>query len=266
MPGLYDHQRYCDLTGAEIRRFAAGVRGADPSTPVTTCGRWTLRDLVHHAGQIHRWAAGMVAVCSMEPRSRTAADWPLPPDPGAYADWLGEGERLLVPVLAAADPDAGMWAWGVDQHVRFWSRRMVHETAVHRVDAELALGLDPWVDVAVAVDGVGEFLENLPRARIWARDVGKLRGDGELIRLVATDRPDEWTIRLVERGFGWSHDTPDGDGNGEAPHPAGRSVTARASVGDLYLLVWGRRRFTDPRFAITGDSDLLAHWQQNSPI
>jgi hypothetical protein len=43
-------------------------------------------------------------------------------------------------------------------------------------------------------------------------------------------------------------------------------VTVRASTGDLYLLVWGRRKVTDPRFTSTGNGDLLAHWQQNSPI
>jgi hypothetical protein len=31
---------------------------------------------------------------------------------------------------------------GPDKHMRFWSRRMVHETAVHRVDGE-RLRLDP---------------------------------------------------------------------------------------------------------------------------
>ena len=74
MPGLYDHQRYCELAGAEIRRFAADVRGADPSTPVPTCGDWTLRDLIHHAGPIHRWTAGTVAVCAAEQHRHTATD------------------------------------------------------------------------------------------------------------------------------------------------------------------------------------------------
>jgi hypothetical protein len=130
------------------------------------------------------------------------ADWPLPADPADYADWLAEART--VPVLRAADPDASMWAWGADQHVRFWSRRIAHETAVYRVDAEIARDRGSRVDPAVAVDRVGEFLENLPRARRFARDVRHLRGDGELIRLTATDRPDEWTIRLRPDGFEWS--------------------------------------------------------------
>lgn len=165
MPGRYSHQRFCDLASAEIARFAEVIQGADPSTPVPTCGRWTLADLVQHLAQIHRWAAGMVAELSRTRHSRRKADLPLPADPATWSDWVAEAETLLVPVLRAADPEARMWAWGPDKHVRFWSRRMVHETAVHRVDAELALGITPQVDPAVAADGVEEFLENLPRSR-----------------------------------------------------------------------------------------------------
>jgi NAD(P)-dependent dehydrogenase (short-subunit alcohol dehydrogenase family) len=63
-PGEYVHYAGAKAAlDAEIRRLTADVRGADPATPVTTCGRWTLRDLIHHAGPIHRWTAGTVAVC-----------------------------------------------------------------------------------------------------------------------------------------------------------------------------------------------------------
>jgi uncharacterized protein (TIGR03083 family) len=262
MPGMYPHERFCDLAGVEIARFAAAVEGADPATPALTCGQWTLRKLIHHVGQIHRWAASMVAVCSPERHSRRAEEWPLPADPADYARWLADAETLLLPVLRAADPEAPMWAWGADRHARFWARRMTHETAVHRVDAELALGLDARVDPDVAVDGVGEFLENLPRARRFAPDVTTLRGDGEWIRLVATDRPDHWTITLRPDGFDWSSGESDG-----SPEPSVRGEAAvRAPVDDLYLGVWGRRPFADPRFDVAGDRELLAWWQRHSAI
>jgi hypothetical protein len=54
---MYSHQRCCDLAGGEIARFAAVIRGADPATPVPTCGRWTLADLIQHIGHIHRSTA-----------------------------------------------------------------------------------------------------------------------------------------------------------------------------------------------------------------
>jgi uncharacterized protein (TIGR03083 family) len=254
MPAMYSHQRCCDLASAEIARFAAVIRGADPATPVPTCGRWTMADLIQHIGHIHRWAAAMVAERSPTRHSRKKADLPLPADPTTWPDWLAEAETLLVPVLRAADPDTRMWAWGPDKHVRFWSRRMVHETAVHRVDAELALGVQPHVDPAVAVDGVEEFLENLPRSR-------ELRGDGEQLRLVATDGPDRWTIVRHPAGFDWTRGDPEG-----GPPDAVGSVTVRGSAAGLYLLLWGRWPCTDARYQVTGDRSLMAHWQRHAVI
>lgn len=255
MPGMYSHQRFCDLASAEIARFAEVIQGADPATPVPTCGRWTLADLVQHLAQIHRWAAGMVAELSRTRHSRRKADLPLPADPATWSDWVAEAETLLVPVLRAADPEARMWAWGPDKHVRFWSRRMVHETAVHRVDAELALGITPQVDPAVAADGVEEFLENLPRSR-------ELGGQGEQLRLVADDRPDRWTITRQPTGFAWTRGEPDGD----RPAAAVASVTVHASTAELYLLLWGRWPYSDARYEVAGDHTLLAHWQQHAVI
>jgi uncharacterized protein (TIGR03083 family) len=255
MPGMYSHQRFCDLASAEIARFAAVIRGADAATPVPTCGRWKLADLVQHLAQIHRWVAGMVAELSRTRHSRKKADLPLPADPATWPDWLAEAQTLLVPVLRAADPEARMWAWGPDKHVRFWSRRMVHETAVHRVDAELALGITPQVDPMVTVDGVEEFLENLPRSR-------SLRGDGEQLRLVASDRPDRWTIIRRPAGFEWTR----GEADGDPPGAAVAWVTVRASTAELYLLLWGRWPHTDGRYAVAGDRGLLAHWQQHAVI
>jgi uncharacterized protein (TIGR03083 family) len=252
---MFAHQRCCDLASAEIDRFATVIRGADPTTPVPTCGRWTLADLIQHIGQIHRWAAGMVAECSRTRHSRKKSDLPLPADPASWPDWLAEAQRLLVPVLRAADPAARMWAWGPDKHVRFWSRRMVHETAVHRVDAELALGMTPRVDPVVAADGVEEFLENLPRSRA-------LRGQGEQLRLVASDRPDRWTIIRQPTGFAWTRGNPE-DGS---PGAAVASVTVGASTAELYLLLWGRWPHSDARYDIAGDRTLLAHWQQHAVI
>jgi hypothetical protein len=112
MPGIYSHQRFCDLASDEIARLATAVDGAEPATPVPTCGRWTMADLVQHIGHIHRWAAAMVADLSPTRHSRKKADLPLPADPATWPAWLAEAQTTLVPVLRAADPDARMWAWG----------------------------------------------------------------------------------------------------------------------------------------------------------
>ena len=60
-----------------------------------------------------------------------------------------------------ADPGSSMWAWGADQHARFWSRRQLHETLVHRCDLELAQSGRPSVPAHLAADTIDEFLDNL---------------------------------------------------------------------------------------------------------
>jgi uncharacterized protein (TIGR03083 family) len=276
MPGIHSHQRCCDLASGEIARFAEVIAEADPATPVPTCGRWTLADLVQHIGHIHRWVAAMVAELSPTRHSRRKADLPLPPDPSTWPHWLADAQELLIQVLRAANPDAHMWAWGPDKHARFWSRRMLHETAVHRVDAELSLAIDPRIDPAVALDGISEFLENLPRSR-------PLRGNGETLHLVATDQvsapdqPHRWAIVRHPTTFTWSHNQPPPDPpppstpatptTAATPTtPPAPAVTARASSSDLYLFLWGRVPATDPRLTVTGDPALLAHWQHHAVI
>jgi uncharacterized protein (TIGR03083 family) len=221
-----------------------------------------MADLVQHIGHIHRWAAAMVADLSPTRHSRKKADLPLPADPATWAAWLAEAQTTLIPALRAADPDARMWAWGPDKHARFWSRRMVHETAVHRVDAELALALEPEVDPAVATDGINEFLENLPRSRA-------LHGNGEQLHLSATDRPDHWTIVRQPTTFTWTHNHPEARGDSSAepdPPNAASGVSVRGPTVDLYLFLWGRRPPTHPSLTVTGDAALLTHWRQHAVI
>jgi uncharacterized protein (TIGR03083 family) len=185
-----------------------------------------------------------------------AADWAPPSNPAEYPDWLRAGGRDLVTVLRAADPDAPCWVWGADPHVRFWSRRVLHETTVHRCDAELALGLPVTIEPAVAVDGIDEFLDNLPHAAGFSPGTRNLRGNGQRLRLSCPDREVIWTITLGEEGFTWSHERGDG--------PADAAVNADAA--DLYLLAWGRFGLDDPRVGISGDRALLRHWVAHSAV
>src|SRR5687768_9598890 len=127
-----------------------------------------------------------------------------PDGPADYARWVRTGVHELVATLRGADPDAEVWGWGADKHVRFWSRRMLHETLIHRTDLEITTRTEPVIEDAVAVDGINEFLENLPHARRFRPEVMSLRGGGEAIAFSATDADARWTIRLVSEGFEWS--------------------------------------------------------------
>jgi hypothetical protein len=134
---------------------------------------------------------------------------------------------------------------------------MLHETGVHRIDAERAQGLTPAVDPAVAADGVEEFLGNLPSAERWAWDVRKLRGSGETLALSATDHPATWRITLEPKRFGWERSTPD--------RPAA-TATVSGEVVDLYLFLWGRLRVGDGSLRPAGDAGVIDRWVGNSAI
>jgi uncharacterized protein (TIGR03083 family) len=246
-----EHGWYCDALAVEIERFVSVVSDADPSVPVPTCPDWTLADLVRHVGGVHRWAGQMVRDRAQERLRFRDVEMGL--GNGADAAWIQAGARVMLPVLRAADPDAAMWAWGADQHARFWARRMLHETTVHRADAEFALGGGgPDIAADVAVDGIDEFLDNLPRAAYFAPGVQELTGDGETISWRSTEVGERWRITLGPDGFDWDHDDRASD------------AEVRGAAADLLLLAYGRLPLDG--FEVKGDRSLLTRWQGHSSI
>ena len=250
---------YTEAAATEIARMAEAVRGVDPETRVPTCPDWLVAELVRHAGTVHRWATRMVRDRVTERLDPRTLDLGLPDDAIAYADGLAAGAEPLVTTFVAADPDAPMWAWGADQHVRFWPRRMLHETTVHRADAEIASGSEPQIDPATAADGIEELLENLPSAGYFRPRVAELRGDGESIALRSTDRGESWLIRLLPDEFRWEREAPDA-----AVDVA--TVGVAAGTADLMLLLYARRPLNDDRFAVVGDDRVLARWLECSAL
>jgi uncharacterized protein (TIGR03083 family) len=175
----------------------------------------------------------------------------------SWADWRAAGAPAVVAALRSADPGTPMWAWGADKHARFWSRRMVHETTVHRADAELAAGRRPQIDAAVAADGVDELLDNLPEAAYFAPRVTELRGDGSTIHFHSVDSPDgqgEWMVHLQPDGFTWES----GHGKGDA------ALRARAAA--LLLVLYGRLPASGDGVEVFGDAQLLGRWLEDSAI
>ncbi|MGH2785902.1 MAG: maleylpyruvate isomerase family mycothiol-dependent enzyme [Actinomycetota bacterium] len=255
-PGRHrlDHAAYCDAVEVEVARFVDVSNGLDPAAPVPTCPDWSAVDLMQHVGTVHRWAGSMVKVLAPKRHGKEQLQLDLPNAASGYPAWLEAGGRLVVEALRKQDPDASMWSWGPDQHVRFWSRRMLHETSVHRADAGFTAGVEPEIARDVAVDGVDEFLENLPSAKFSPR-VTELRGAGERIVLRSTDADVAWTITLEAERFAWEHADDGGD------------VTVEGRASDLVLFVYGRRDPADEsRFAVAGDQGILSFWRERSSL
>lgn len=251
----YSHDRYCDLLAAEIERLAAAVAGADLDLVVPTCPEWSVRDLVDHCGSTLLWGSELVRRNSQERLRGLGAVLDPPVGRSGDPDVVRERGAELLETLRGADPDRSMWAWGEDQHVRFWSRRMLHEMLVHRVDLSLTAGLPVDVHPAIAADCVDEFFANLHRAADFSPRVLEITGAGETIAVQCTDVADSWTITLIPGDFAISSGTP--------PAP---DVWLTGTARDLMLLINRRVPLDDLAVEITGDSGVLDFWLERSAL
>ncbi len=236
-----DYADYFPVITAHAAALAAAARECGLNARVPSCPEWDVGKLLRHTGTAQRWSSGVVR--TREPLSPKSMDLELPEDPLGLPDWLVRSAALLVATLEDADPDAECWTWTADRHVRFWSRRMAHETAVHRWDGQGVTGRAEPFDGALAVDGIAEHLANLPSV------VGPdpTTGFGETLHLHCTDRDGEWLIR---RGP---------DGLEVRPEHAKGDVALKGSASDLYLVVLGR--LSPTAVEIFGDPAALDGWE-----
>jgi hypothetical protein len=131
---------------------------------------------------------------------------------------------------------------------------VLHETTVHRADAELALGVaDPAIHPVIATDGLDEFLFNLPSARRPYRHLASLP-TGATLHLHATDADGEWMIRFTESSIAWER------GHGKA------TAAVRGPVTSLLLFTYGRIPGSDERLSVFGESSLLRAWQEKTAL
>jgi uncharacterized protein (TIGR03083 family) len=251
---VLDHAWFCEAAAAEIARMAAAVSGiSDTAADVPTCPGWTVAELATHIGGIHRWVTAIVA-------SQAPSRLPFPEvgpessSPDGLARWLTAGAVPLLESLRAAGPVTPVWTWGPGRTSGWWARRVVHETAVHRADAELAVGVAaPVIDPVVAADGIDEFLFNLPSARRPYKHLASLP-TGSSMHLHATDADGEWLVRFTESGIAWER------GHAKA------TVAVRGPVALLLLFTYGRVPGADERFAVFGDASVLDAWQQRTTL
>nr|HRD13003.1 maleylpyruvate isomerase N-terminal domain-containing protein [Mycobacterium sp.] len=147
---------------AENAAFAELFRDADLSTPVPTCPEWTLGQLMRHVGRGDRWCAQIVSEQSMEAIDpRTVAGGKPPEGRDNELGWLHDGPQQLLDAVARTGADTPVWTFLGPRPAKWWVRRRLHETAVHRADAALAVGAGFYLDPAVAADAITEYLERV---------------------------------------------------------------------------------------------------------
>ncbi|MGB8195774.1 MAG: maleylpyruvate isomerase family mycothiol-dependent enzyme [Acidimicrobiales bacterium] len=233
----------------EVGRFANVMASLPDDRAIATCPGWNVRDLAEHLGVIHRWADELVRLRSPERRPREVSDEVRA---AVSPQWIEDGGRQLVATLLAADPADAMWGWGSDQHVRFWSRRQLHETLVHRMDLELAADIRPEADQKIVEDAIDEFLSNMEAIAPRVPSLSELRGHGERLGFRVRESNTRWMITFDSDRFSVSHDD------------SSATTELSGSAIDLLLIVLGRRRVNESDVDVVGDADLLDHWLSHS--
>ncbi|MFJ3960647.1 maleylpyruvate isomerase family mycothiol-dependent enzyme [Streptomyces sp. NPDC090036] len=233
----------------ELLADVAERAGTDAAVP--TCPGWRVTDLLRHTGAVHRWATAYVAERRLEP-----VGFPDAPElaDGELLAWFREGHADLVRTLTEAPADVQCWTFlptAPPSAVAFWARRQAHETTVHRMDAEAALGVVfSAVEPEFAEDGVDELLTGFharPRSRVRTPEP-------KTVRVRAADTGAVWTVHLSA--------APARTVLGDTGEAADCELTGEAAW--LYGALWNRLPLVGP--GVAGDLTLARLWTDTAGI
>ena len=236
---------YPELVAATRREgsalLSAGRLGLDVAVP--SCPGWDVRRLLLHVGRVYHYAAHTLdsrADAAPERRPRPPADV----DPVTYCE---DALEELVQALGGADPQTPVWNWSpLPDTAAFWARRMAHESAVHRWDAQHAHGYQQRIEPQLAVDGIAELLEvMLPRALGNPGAKADVPAPDGVLEVDCVDVGERLAVRIgprtAEPAVGESPDT-----------------TVSGHAADLLLVLYGRLPLA--AVEVTGDLALLDTW------
>jgi uncharacterized protein (TIGR03083 family) len=254
MPPIAVEPCYAEIE-ASTETLAGLVHGSDLTRQVPTCPDWTLRQLATHVGRAHRWAAEIVSTRSAEfIPFRQVPDGRIPDDPALHAPWLRAGAARLIEVVTEAGSDP-VWTFDGPRPASYWARRMAHETAMHRADAQITAGREPQFDPVIAADGIDEWLGSMSGIEAPDPRVDALP-DGAVLHVHVTDEgvDGEWLVRR------------DGDSVTVQPGHAKGDVVVRGPAGRVLLVLLRRVPADDPQVEVLGDAALLTGWLAGTPF
>ncbi|MGH9271435.1 MAG: maleylpyruvate isomerase family mycothiol-dependent enzyme [Ilumatobacteraceae bacterium] len=213
-----EDDQYLDSLRAESAALLAAAHRAGRDAAVPGCPGWTTEDLVWHIGEVHDFWGTVVAERMTDPRSYQEPERPTGSE--EVRQFAEASAARLIDALERTDVSTPVWTWTSRQDVGFVRRRMAHETAVHRVDAERAAGGEHRLDPALAADGIDEFLAHF-RLRV-GDDAPTVDGS---VHLHCTDVEGEWVVRddVVTR-----------------EHAKG-DAAIRGSAHDVLMVLWRRQ-------------------------
>ena len=215
--------------------------------PIAACPEWTGDDLLRHVARIYNWAGTILLDRLQEAPGRD--DLPRTPDGVGAVDWLADRRARLLEALDETAEGEVVWNFFArgPGPAGFWLRRQLHETAIHRVDAEVAAEVEiaPF-DPALAADGVSErfgfgdfaLADELPP------------GAGPTVHLHATDAEGaterEWTVDVATGTLTLAHAKGD--------------VALRGPAWSINRWLWGRP--AGDELEVYGDGAVATDWQR----
>lgn len=207
---------------------------------MASCPGWTVDDVVRHLSVVY--------LHKVECIRRQAPPKPWPPDVSDREPLtlFDEARAALIRELAAHGPNEPAYTWyPPDQTVGFWYRRMAQETAVHRVDVELAHDSVTDVDPELALDGIDEILMII-LAGDWS-DEPVDEAAGRRVRVRSADR--SWLLGLDRTSVACD---PQGEASADA--------TVSGEPSDVLLWLWGRGSLD--RLVASGDEAVVAAFRR----
>ena len=230
-----EYAEHIEAVERETSAFTRTLMRGDADAQVPSCPEWTLRDLAKHVGGVQGFWTHVLAEGTGRPKPA------FDDEPGPSAGlWLVQIGGFLVNELKAASADTKVWTWNpADQSAAFAARRMAHETAVHRFDAQMAIGKPEPIEPALAADGIEEIFVMVDA---WPESG---RGEGQTLHLHSAEG-DEWLIAMNPDGLDVRREHAKGD------------LALKGAVSDLELVLYNRPPLGEvERF---GDEEVLDAW------
>jgi uncharacterized protein (TIGR03083 family) len=237
-------QHYLDELGHQGWLLRESARRSALQAAVPSCPGWSVSRLLGHVTKVHHWASWLVGG-----GERDQFEFSAPQD-GRLFEVYDAGLQEVLSRLRAAPDTLAVWTMTAAPSAKlFWARRMAHETAIHRVDANLAAGYGvEGFEPEFAADGIEELFTG-SGARF---DRSGLTGD-RTISLTPLDSNDSWTLSIGPnllscRPVALDH--------------ADLAIFGPAS--DLYRWVWNRA--ADDDVALRGDLSLADRWRRDFTV
>jgi uncharacterized protein (TIGR03083 family) len=212
---------YLDCLRSDSARLAE-VAKLDLTAEVPSCPGWTVESVVRHTATVYLHKIEVLRL------GRLPDPWPPNLEAREPLALYDEARAALLNALAQAGTSLETWTFSPsDKTSGFWYRRMALETAVHRVDVELAHDVATPIDRDLALDGIDEVLSLMLGGPWWAE------GD--------TSSPVNATVRVTADGNSWTTKADATSATVTRDTDAEVAAEIFGDPTDVFLWLWGRR-------------------------